>query len=83
MRYQKEFEYTSETIEKLNVTITNQSEALLILTENDFDNDKSKDLTLLGCKLSHFWNLSKHHSQNMAFQLELETVFNDVVSKLN
>ena len=83
MRYQKEFEYISETIEKLNVTITNQSEALLILAENDFDNDNSKDLTLLGCKLSHFWNLSKHHSQNMAFQLELETVFNDVVSKLN
>ena len=68
MRYQKEFEYISETIEKLNITITNhQSEALLILAENDFDNDNSNDLTLLGCKLSHFWNLSKHHSQNMAF----------------
>ena len=83
MRYQKEFEYISETIEKLNVAVTNQSEALLILAENDFDNDNSKDLTLPGFKLSHFWNLSKHHSQNMAFQLELETVFNDVVSKLN
>ena len=78
MRCQKEFEYVSETNEKLNVTITNQSEALLILAENDFDNDNSKDLTLLGSKLSHFWNLSKHHSQNMAFQLEIETVFNDV-----
>ena len=66
MRYQKEFEYISENIEKLNVTITNQSETLLILAENDFDNDNSKD-----------------HSQNMAFQLELETVFNDVVSKLH
>ena len=49
MRYQKEFEYISKTIEKLNVTITNQI--------NDLDNDNSKDLTLLGCKLSHFWNL--------------------------
>ena len=83
MRYQKEFEYISETIEKLNVTITNQSETLLILAENDFDNDNSKDLTLLGCYLSHLWNLSKHHSQNLAFQLELETVFNDVVSKIH
>ena len=83
MRYQKEFEYISETSEKLNVTITNQSETLLIPAEDDFDNDNSKDLTLLGCKFSHFWNLSKHHSQNMVFQLELETVFNDVVSKLN
>ena len=83
MRYQKAFEYISETIEKLNVTITNQSEILLILAENDFDKDNSKDLTLLGYKLSHFWNLSKHHSQNMAFQSELETVFNYVVSKLN
>ena len=71
MRYQKEFEYISETIEKLNVTITNQSETLLILAEDDFDNDNSKDLTHLGHKLSHFWNLSKHHGQNMAFQLEL------------
>ena len=44
MRYQKEFEYISETIDKLNVTITNQSEALLILAEDDFDNDNSKDL---------------------------------------
>ena len=34
MRYQKEFDYISETIEKLNVTITNQSEALLILAED-------------------------------------------------
>ena len=33
MRYQKEFEYISETIEKLSVTITNQSETLLILAE--------------------------------------------------
>ena len=55
----------------------------LILAENDFDNDNSKDLTLLGCNLSHFWNLSKHHSQNMTFQLELEMVFNDIVSKLH
>ena len=83
MRYQKEFEYISETIEKLNVTITNQSETLLILAEDDFDNDNSKDLTLLGHKLSHFWNLSKHHGQKMAFQLELERVFNHVVSKLS
>ena len=82
MRYQKEFEYIYETIEKLHVTITTQSEALSILAENDFDKDDSKDLTLLGCKLSHFWNLSKHHSQNMAFQLEL-TQLNDVVLKLN
>ena len=52
MRYQKEFEYISETMEKLNVTITNQSEVLLILAVNDFDNDNSKDLMLLGCKLS-------------------------------
>ena len=56
MRYQKEFKYISETIEKLNVTITNQSEVLLILAGNDFDNDNSKNLTLLGCKPSHFWN---------------------------
>ena len=83
MRYQKEFEYISETIEKLNVTITNQSEALLILAEDDFDNDNSKDLTLLCHKLSHFWNLTKHHGQNLAFQLELDTVFNHVVSKLS
>ena len=83
MRYQKEFEYISETIEKPNVTITNQSETLLILAEDDFDNDSSKDLTLLGHKLSHFWNLNKHHGQDMAFQLELETVFNHVVSKLS
>ena len=48
------------------------SKVLLILAENDFDNDNSKDFTLVGCKLSHFWNLSKHYSQNMAFQLELE-----------
>ena len=83
MRYQKEFEYICETIEKLHVTITNQSEALSILAENDFGKDNSKDLTPLGCKLSHFWNLSKHHSQNMAFQLELDTQLNDVVLKLN
>ena len=83
MRYQKEFEYISETIEKLNVTITNQSEALLILAEDDFDNNNSKDLTLLGHKLSHFWNVTKHHGQNLAFQLELDTVFNHVVSKLS
>ena len=83
MRYQKEFEYICETIEKLHFTITNQSEALSILAENDFDKDDSKDLTLLGCKLSHFWNLSKHHSQNMAFKLELDTQLNDVVLKLN
>ena len=83
MRYQKEFEYISETIEKVNVTITNQSEELLILAQDDFDNDNSKDLTLLGHKLSHFWNLTKHHGQNLAFQLELETVFNHVVSKLS
>ena len=82
MRYQKEFEYIYETIEKLHVTITTQSEALSILAENDFDKDDSKDLTLLGCKLSHFWNLSKHHSQNMAFHLELIQL-NDVVLKLN
>ena len=48
-----------------------------------FDKDDSKDLTLLGCKLSHFWNLSKYHSQNMAFKLELDTQLNDVVLKLN
>ena len=55
MRYQKEFEDISETIiEKLNDTITNQSETLLILAEDDFDNDNSKDLTLVGHKLSHF-----------------------------
>ena len=54
MRYLKYFEYISGTIEKINVTITDQSEALLILAENDFDNDNSKDLTLLGCILSHF-----------------------------
>ena len=83
MRYQKEFEYISETIDKLNIAITIQSDALLILAENDFDNDNSKDLTLLGCKLSHFWNLSKHHSKNKTFQLELETVFNDVVSNIS
>ena len=83
MRYQKEFEYISETIEKLNIIITNQSEALLNLAEDDFDNDNSKGLTLLCHKLSHFWNLNKHHGQNMAFQLELETVFNRVVSKLS
>ena len=81
MRYQKEFEYIYETIEKLHVTITTQSEALSILAENDFDKDDSKDITLLGCKLSHFWNLSKHHSQNMAFHLELIQL-NDVL-KLN
>ena len=62
---------------------TNQSEGLLNLAEDDFDNENSKGLTLLGHKLSHLLNLSKHHSQNMAFQLELETVFNDVVSKLS
>ena len=62
MRYQKEFEYICETIEKLHVTITNQSEALSILAENNFDKDDGKDLTFLGCKLSHFWNLSKHLS---------------------
>ena len=67
MRYHKAFEYISETIEKLNVTITNQIYTLLILAENDFDNDNSKDLTVLGYKLSHFGNLNKHHSQNMAF----------------
>ena len=83
MRYQKEFDYISETIEKLNVTITNQSETLLILAEDDFDNDNSKGLTLLGHKLSHIWNLNKHHAQNMAFQLELETVFNQIMSKLS
>ena len=83
MRYKKEFEYISETIEKLNVTITNQSETLLILAEDDSDNDNGKGLTLLGHKLSHFWNLYKHHGQNMAFQLELDTVFNHVVSKLS
>ena len=82
MRYQKEFEYICETIEKLHVTITNQSEALSILAKKDFDKDDSKDLTLLGCKLSHFWNLSKHHSQIMAFQLVLIQL-NDVVLKLN
>ena len=54
IRYQKEFEYISETIEKLNVTITNQSEALFILAEGDFYNDSSKDLRLLGHKCSHF-----------------------------
>ena len=69
MRYQKEFEYICKTIEKLHVTITKQSEALSILAENDFDKDDSKDLTLLGCKLSHFWNLSKHHSQNMVLSV--------------
>ena len=83
MRYQKQFEYISDTIEKLNDTITNQSEALLILAEDDFDNDNSKDLTLLGHKLSQFWNLTKHHGQNLAFKLELDTVFNHVVSKLS
>ena len=83
MRYLKEFKYIYETIEKLHVTITNQSEALSILAENDFDKDDSKDLTLLGCKLSHFWNLSKYHSQNKAFKLELDTQLNDVVLKLN
>ena len=83
MRYLKEFKYIYETIEKLHVTITNQSEALSILAENDFDKDDSKDLTLLGCRLSHFWNLSKYHSQNMAFELELDTQLNDVVLKLN
>ena len=50
----------------------------MILTKDD-----SKDLTFLGCKLSHFWNLSKHHSQNMAFKLELDIQLNDVVLKLN
>ena len=54
MRYQKQFEYISETIGKLNDTITNQSEALLMLAEDDFDNDNSNDLTLLGHKLSTF-----------------------------
>ena len=44
MRYQKEFEYIYETIEKLHVTIITQSEALPILAENDFDKDDSKDL---------------------------------------
>ena len=83
MRYLKEFKYIYETIEKLHVTITNQSEALSILAENDFDKDDSKDLTLLGYKLSHFWNLSKYHSQNMAFELELDTQLNDVLLKLN
>ena len=83
MRYQKEFDYISETIDKLNVTITNQSETLLILAEDDFYNDNSKGLTLLGHKLSHFWNLNKHHAKNMAFKLELETVFNQVMSKLS
>ena len=82
MRYQKEFEYICATLEKLHVTITNQSEALSILAENDFDKDDGKDLTLLGCKVSHFMNLSKYHNQNMVFQLELDTQLNDVVLKL-
>ena len=56
--------------------------ALSILAENNFDKDDGKDLTFLGCKLSHFWNLSKHHSQNMAFELELDTQLNDDVLKL-
>ena len=63
MRYQKEFEYIFETIRKINVTITNQSETLFILAENYFDNDNRKDLTLLCCNLSHFWNLIKHQSE--------------------
>ena len=79
MRYQKAFEYIGETIEKLNVTITNQSEALLILAENDFDNGNSKDLKLLGYKLSHFWNLSKHHSQNMALKQYLMMLFQNSI----
>ena len=82
MRYQKEFEYICATLEKLHVTITNQSEALSILAENDFDKDDGKDLTLLGCKVSHFMNLSKYHNLNMVFQLELDTQLNDVVLKL-
>ena len=82
MRYQKEFEYICATLEKLHVTITNQSEALSILAENDFDKDDGKDLTLLGCKVSHFMNLSKYRNQNMVFQLELDTQLNDVVLKL-
>ena len=82
MRYQKEFEYVYETIEKLHVTITNQSEALSILAENDLGKDNGKDLILLGSKVSHLWNLSKHHNQNTAFQLELETQLNDVLLKL-
>ena len=73
MRYQKEFEYISETIEKVNVTITNQSEELLILAQDDFDNDNSKDLTLLGHKLSHFWNLTKHHGQILALGFPIRT----------
>ena len=81
MRYQKEFEYICATLEKLHVTITNQSEALSILAENDFDKDDGKDLTLLGCKVSHFMNLSKYHNQNTVFQLELDTQLN-VVLKL-
>ena len=54
MSYQKEFEYISETIEKLNVTITNQSKALLILAGNDFDNDNSKDLHFLAVAFHTF-----------------------------
>ena len=60
----------------------NQSEALSILAENDLGKDNGKDLTLLGSKVSHLWNLSKHHNQNTVFQLELETQLNDVVLKL-
>ena len=82
MRYQKEFEYICATLEKLHVTITNQSEALSILAENDFDKDDGKDLTLHGCKVSHFMNLSKYRNQNTVFQLELDTQLNDVVLKL-
>ena len=69
-------------LKNFHVTITNQSEALSILAENEFDKDDGKDLTLLGCKVSHFMNLSKYHNQNRVFQLELDTQLNDVVLKL-
>ena len=43
----------------------------------------AKILHFLAANFHTFGILSKHHSQNMAFQLELDTQLNDVVLKLN
>ena len=43
----------------------------------------AKTLHFLAVTFHTFGIEGKHHSQNMAFQLELETVFHDVMSKLH
>ena len=57
MRYQKEFEYICKTIEKLLVTITNQSEALSILAEKNFDKDAPKAMEGVLLDVHNLWLL--------------------------